>query len=79
VATSWNEAVNTRLSVRHSRATYTRAVTALTRRHFRPKLSPLSQSRAARVIEELRALNRSQPLRANEAPPAPLNNRRVVS
>ena len=63
MATSCDEGVHTWLSVRHLRATHTHAVTAATRPHFRPKLSPLSQSRAARVIEELRPLNRSQPFR----------------
>jgi hypothetical protein len=63
VATSEDEGIDSRLSVRHSRATHTGAANAVTPPHFRPKLSPLSQSRAARVIEELRALNRSQPFR----------------
>ena len=67
VATSCAEGVHRWLSVRHSRATHTHAATTVTRPHFRPKLSPLSQSRAARVIEELRPLNRSQPFR-NQPP-----------
>ena len=60
--TSYDERWPVGLSVRLSRATHSGAVTAATRSHFRPKLSPLSQSRAVRVIEELRALNRSQSL-----------------
>ena len=60
--TSYDEGVPTLLSVRDSGATHAHAVTGVTRPHFRPKLSPVSQSRAARVMEELRALNRSQPL-----------------
>ena len=65
LAMSCDEGVRGTVSVRHSRATHTHAVTAATPPHFRPKLSPLSPSLAARVMEELRALNRSQPLRAS--------------
>ena len=63
MATSCAEGVHTRLSVPHRRATHIHAFSAATQPHFRPKLSPLSQSRAARVMEELRPLNRSQPFR----------------
>jgi hypothetical protein len=53
VATTCDAALNIALSAGRSRATHTRAVTAATRRHFRRKLSPLSTSRAVRVIVEL--------------------------
>jgi hypothetical protein len=62
VATSQDQAVRSKVSVRHSRATHTHAVTAVTWPHFRPRLPPLSQSRAAQVMEGFFSLNRSQPL-----------------
>ena len=48
---SCDKGVHTGLSVRHSRATGIVPITAVTRPHFRPKLSP----HAARVMEELSA------------------------
>ena len=45
--TSYDEGVPTLLSVRDSGATHAHAVTGVTRPHFRPKLSPVSPSRAA--------------------------------
>jgi hypothetical protein len=57
VPTSCAEGFHRRLSVHRSRATHIHAVTVVTSAHFRPKLSALSDSRVARVIEELRAIS----------------------
>jgi hypothetical protein len=61
-AGSCDERVHAGLSVRHSRPTGAHPTKTITRPQFRPKLSPLSESRAVRVMEGLRSLNRSQPL-----------------
>jgi hypothetical protein len=62
VATSCDESPKVALSVGRWRATHMHSATTATPPHFRPILSPLSDSRAARVMEELFSLNRSQPL-----------------
>ena len=59
MATSCDEGLNVAISVDDSRATYTHPAIAATRPHFRPKLSSLSDARAAWVMEELRPLGRN--------------------
>ena len=63
LATSYDEALPVALSVIDSCATHLGRPSSATEADFRPRLSPISLSRAARVIGCCERLNRSQPFR----------------